>query len=55
MTYYYLITVEFTKGNTIFLKQYKKSYLEVGELFVFLETRHKGNYALVSIKPLKYI
>lgn len=53
MNYYYLIRVRYIKGNQFIIKDYKKSFLEVGQLFVYLESEHKDNYTLMSIKTLK--
>lgn len=55
MIYYYLIKVKFTKGNTPIIKEYRKNFLEIGELFQYLEEKHKNNYLLLYVKPLKYI
>lgn len=54
MIYYYVITIEFCKGGQYFLKKYYKNFLEIGELFVYLETKHKGNYKVYSIKERRY-
>lgn len=53
MIYFYLVTVKYMCGKSSIIKQYSKSFLEIGELFVFLETKHKDNYTLISIKKLK--
>lgn len=55
MIYYYLVKVKYTKGNESIIKEYRKSFLEIGELFCFLETKHKNNYLLLSIKPVYYV
>lgn len=55
MIYWYLVKVRFIKGNITIIKEYKKSFLEIGELFCFLETKHKNNYLLLSIKPVYYV
>lgn len=52
MIYYYLITIQYICGSERFFKEYRKNFLEVGELFIFLETKHKDNYTLISIKPV---
>ena len=52
MIYYYLIKVSFYKGSEKILKEYRKNFLEIGELFTYLETKHKNNYTLISIRPL---
>lgn len=51
MIYWYLVKVKYTKGNESIIKEYKKSFLEIGEFFIFLEKKHKNNYMLISIKP----
>lgn len=53
MFYYYLIKVKYVCGNKYIIKEYRKSFLEIGKLFVYLETKHKDNYTLISIKKLK--
>lgn len=55
MIYYYLVNVKYTKGNEIIIKEYRKSFLEIGQLFYYLETKHKNNYLLMSIKPIHYV
>lgn len=55
MIYWYLVKVKFTKGNESIIKEYRKNFLELGELFCFLETKHKNNYLLLSIKPVHYV
>lgn len=54
MIYYYLIRIQFIKGKYPFIKDYRKNFLEVGELFTYLEKKHKDNYKLIFIKQLKY-
>ena len=51
MIYYYVITIQYVCGKERFFKEYVKSFAEIGELFVFLETKHKSNYTVISIKP----
>ena len=53
MTYYYLIRVQFLKGNSVIIKDYRRNFLEIGELFCYLEKAHKNNYKLIFIKNLK--
>lgn len=50
MIYNYKILVQYEKGGTSFIKEYIKSFLEIGEFFVWLEKKHKNNYTLISIK-----
>lgn len=54
MIYYYIIKIAYNKGNQRIIKEYKKSFLEIGDLFCYLEKRHKDNYLLMSIRPAKY-
>lgn len=51
MIYKYKIKVRFIKGEQYIIKEYSIEFLNVGELFVYLETKHKNNYTLISIKP----
>lgn len=51
MIYYYTITIQYICGKERFIKEYVKSFAEIGELFVFLETKHRDNYTVISIKP----
>lgn len=53
MIYYYLVTVKYMCGKSSIIKVYQRSFLEIGQLFVFLEKKHKDNYTLISIKKLK--
>lgn len=53
MTYYYKVTVKFTKGKTDFIKKYKCDFLHIGCLFVYLEQKHHDNYTLIDIKKIK--
>lgn len=53
MIYFYLVRVRFIKGNSIISKDYRVSFLEIGELFCYLEKKHKHNYELYFIKKLK--
>ena len=53
MIYYYTIKIRFIKGDTPFIKLYHKSFLEVGQLFYYLENCHKNNYTLISIKEVR--
>ena len=53
MIYYYLIRIQFIKGKYPFIKDYRKNFLEVGELFTYLEKKHKDNYKLIFIKELR--
>ena len=55
MIYYYNVKVKYFSGNESIIKEYKKSFLEMGELFDYLEKKHKNNYVLISILPLYYI
>ena len=55
MIYYYLVKVRFIKGGTPFIKEYRTDFLNIGELFYYLETKHKGNYTLISIKARRYL
>ena len=50
MIYYYVVKVQFEKGKTKFIQDYYCNFLEIGQLFVYLETKHKNNYQLISIK-----
>lgn len=50
MTYYYRIAVKFIKGKESIIKVYKRSFLEIGKLFVYLEDKHKDNYTILSIE-----
>lgn len=54
MTYYYLVRVHFLKGNSIIVKDYRRTFLDIGELFCYLEEKHKDNYILISIKEKRY-
>ena len=54
MIYYYLVRVHFLKGNSIIVKDYRRTFLDIGELFCYLEKNHKGNYTLISIKEKRY-
>lgn len=54
MIYYYLVKVRFIKGGTPFIKEYRTDFLNIGELFYYLETKHKGNYTLINIKARRY-
>lgn len=54
MIYYYLVRVSFLKGNSIIVKDYHRTFLDIGELFCYLEENHKGNYTLISIKEKRY-
>lgn len=51
MVYYYSVKVKYMCGGQGVIKEYIKSFLEIGELFTFLENKHKDNYILISIKP----
>lgn len=53
MIYYYVVKVQFEKGKTEFIKDYYCNFLEIGQLFVYLETKHKNNYQLIFIKERK--
>ena len=53
MIYYYLVRVHFLKGSLGIIKDYRRSFLDIGELFWYLEEKHKGNYKLIFIKKLK--
>lgn len=50
MIYYYHIRVIFYKGNQPICKDYYRDFLTIGQLFVYLETKHKDNYDLIFIK-----
>lgn len=54
MIYYYLIRIQFIKGKYPIIKDYRKNFLEVGELFTYLEKKHKDSYKLIFIKEIKY-
>lgn len=54
MIYYYLVRVRFIKGGTSFVKEYRSNFSNIGELFYYLETKHKGNYTLISIKVKRW-
>lgn len=54
MIYYYKIRVKFLKGGRWFIKDYKSDFLHLGELFVYLETRHHDNYQLLFVKEYRY-
>lgn len=53
MIYYYKIRVEFLKGGSYFIKDYKSDFLHLGELFVYLENYHHDNYKLIYVKEDK--
>lgn len=50
MIYYYKVRVEFIKGRERILKDYMVDFREIAKLIIFLETKHKDNYKLISIK-----
>lgn len=54
MIYDYLVRVRFIKGGTSFIRDYITDFLSIGELFCYLETKHKGNYTLISIKEKRW-
>lgn len=53
MNYLYVIKVEYVCAKKRIIKEYRKDFLEIGKLFVYLETKHKDNYTLISIKSLR--
>lgn len=53
MNYFYVIKVQYVCGKKCIIKEYRKNFYEIGELFVYLETKHKDNYTLISIKSLR--
>lgn len=53
MIYNYFVRIKFQKGKTGILKDYYCNFLEIGQLFVYLETKHKNNYELIFIKERK--
>lgn len=53
MTYYYSVKVEYICGKKRIIKEYRKNFLEIAQLFIYLETKHKDNYTLISIKSLR--
>lgn len=55
MIYFYLVKVKYTKGKESIIKEYRVDFLEIVELFCFLEKKHKDNYLLISIKPVHYV
>lgn len=55
MIYYYKVRIEYYKGNERILKDYDVDFLTIGELFVYLETKHKNNYKVMWIKERKRI
>ncbi len=55
MIYYYLVRIKYVKGKQPFVKEYRLSFLDIGKFFVLLEEKHKDNYTLLYIKPIKYV
>lgn len=53
MIYYYKVRIEYIKGKERIIKDYNVNFLEIGKLFLYLETKHKDNYTLISIKERK--
>lgn len=53
MIYYYNVKVEYIKGKEKIIKVYQVNFLEIGELFCYLELKHKNNYKLISIRERK--
>lgn len=50
MIYYYNIRIEYYSGSERILKDYKLSFTEVADFFIWLKKKHKDNFTVVSIK-----
>ena len=55
MIYFYIVRVEYKKNNLSIIKDYKSDFCNIAQLFVYLESKHKDNYTILYIKPLKFI
>ena len=55
MIYYYKIRVEYLKGGSTIIKDYKCDFLHLGALFVHLESYHHGNYKLIYVRGTSFM
>jgi hypothetical protein len=53
MIFYYNIVVHYQVGKQYIERKYKKSFCEIGKFFIWLEQKHKDNYTIFKIEPIR--
>lgn len=55
MVYYYDVKIKFVRGDSPFIIEYHRNFMDIGRLFGFLEENYRGYYKVISIYPRKFV